>query len=750
MAEHLHLELLGGLRIRRGEQIVTGFVSGKALALMCYLGVTGRPQFRGALAALLWSELPEAAARMNLRHVLANLRQITGEHLLITRESVALDASSVVVDVDVFESALRGAAPGDVERLRAAVSLYAGDFLNGFSVRDAPVWDEWVISQRERLRQLALFALHGLVTHHSERAEIGAALDYATRLLQLDPWREEAHRQVMLLLAESGQPGAALAQYETCRRILQDELGVEPDEETIVLHERIKVGEIVPRLPLRPSSNLTVPPTTLLGREGDIDAIAGLLQQPNCRLLTLLGPGGVGKTRLALEVATQLVPDFEGVWLVELAPVRRPDMLSTAIAQVLELRESGRQSLLERIIVQLRDRHTLLLLDNFEHLLHAAPAVGELLAGCRDLKILVTSRAALRVRGEHEFHVSPLAVPDLAAPLAGKDVSPASIVGYAAIALFVRHAASVWPGFALTHENAAAVAEICCRLDGLPLALELAAARIKLLSPQGIKARLGNRLALLTGGAIDLPTRQQTLRKTIQWSYDLLAPADQALFRRLAVCVGSYGLEDAQAVCNLDVRGAEWIIDAFETLLDRSLLRMAGSRDGEQRFDMLETIHEYAAEQLEASGEAEAVRRRHAAYFLAMAEVAEPHLQGAEQRSWLDRLELDHDNLRAALQWTLGSGEADMALRLSAALGEFWWPRGFISEGRRWLEGALELPGTAPAQHEQKRCTGPASWPTPTATTSNRSSCSKKAWADIARSTTLPVSHVCCVVWRLQ
>lgn len=698
MADELHLELLGGIGVRQGASPVTGFVSSKALAILCYVAVTARPQYRTALAALFWSELPEAAARMNLRHVLSNLRHVAGAYLVITRDTVAFKSDAAVVDVAQFEAGLSGVGAGEIGRLREAVAFYGGDFLHGFSLRDAPAWDEWVVSQRERLRQLALYALHALVTYHNARGENGAALDYATRLLQLDPWREEAHRQLMLVLSETGQPGAALAQYETCRRMLDEELGVEPDEETTALYDRIRAGEIVPRQPAPVQNNLLVPPTPLIGREAELEAIADLLAQPAVRLLTLLGPGGVGKTRLALEVAASQLPAFAGgVFLVELATVREPARVPIMIAQVLGIRETGEQPVVEHIKAQLRGKHVLLLLDNFEQILPAAPMLSELLAACPALKLLVTSRAALHVRGEQEFEVPPLAVPDFATLPAGQDWSPVTVAPYAAVDLFVRRAANVWPGFKLSADNAAAVAEICSRLDGLPLALELAAARVKLLSPHAIKARLGNSLALLKDGANDLPARQQTLRDAIEWSYELLASDEQTVFRRLAVFVGSCSLDDAQTVCNLDERSSGWIFDRLAVLIDHSLLRVVAHEHGEQRFEMLETIREYATEQLEASGEHQAVRRRHAAHFLRLAELAEPRLQGAGQRSWLDRLELEHDNLRAALRWSRDA-EPETALRLAAALGEFWWPRGHLSEASTWLADALERgPNAAPA-----------------------------------------------------
>jgi predicted ATPase len=408
------------------------------------------------------------------------------------------------------------------------------------------------------------------------------------------------------------------------------------------------------------------------------------------RLLTLTGPGGVGKTRLALQVAENLSGDYaDGVFVVALAPLSDPTLVVSTIARPLGVSEVGGQPLLETLTAHLRSRQVLLLLDNFEHLLAAAPVVAELLATCRRLNVLVTSRAALHVRGEHEFPVQPLALPDATRP---SDVTMLSRV--AAVALFVQCAQGVRAAFALTAGNASTVAAICTRLDGLPLALELAAAHCKLLAPQALLRRLGSRLGLLTGGARDLPARQQTLRATLAWSYDLLEASERALFRRLAVFVGGCTLEAAAAVCHAP--GHPDVLEGLAALADKNLLRLEQQAEGEPRFGMLETIQEYAWERLEASGEANELRRRHAVYYLELAEAAHKGARAAERDVWFERLERELNNLRAALGWAQETGEAEIGLRLAGALWWVWNRLGYLSEGRTWAEGLLALQESRP------------------------------------------------------
>ena len=436
------------------------------------------------------------------------------------------------------------------------------------------------------------------------------------------------------------------------------------------------------------NNNLPVQLTSLIGREQQVAAACALLSRPEVRLLTLLGPGGVGKTRLGVQIATELVDAFvDGICFVPLAPISGPDLVVPSIARTFGLGETGDRSLLELLKAYLREQQLLLLLDNFEQVVAAAPVVTELLVTCPDLKVLVTSRTSLRVRGEREFPVPPLALPDPKHLPAIEDLSQ-----YSSVALFVERALALKPDFQLTTANAHAIAEICARLDGLPLAIELAATRVKLLPPQALLARLGSRLQVLTEGARDVPERQQTLRNAIKWSYDLLSTNEQRLFRRLSVFVGGCTLAAVEEVCEALGDVATNVLEGVASLIDKNLLQQVEDVNGEPRLVMLETIREYGLECLAASeeaGEAEATRLAHANYYLQLAEETEQKLRSAQQAIWLERLEREHDNLRTALRWLVEREEVEMALRLGGAMCQFWAMRGHLSEGRQWLEGIL-------------------------------------------------------------
>ncbi len=418
-------------------------------------------------------------------------------------------------------------------------------------------------------------------------------------------------------------------------------------------------------LDARPN-NLQTQPTPLLGREREVEQVCAQLRREGVRLLTLTGPGGTGKTRLALQGAADLLDDYkDGVFFVALAPLSDPTLVVSTIAQALGVKESGGRSVLQCLQDYLREKTLLLALDNFEQVAAAAPQVAGLLADAPRLNILVTSRIPLHLRGEHEFAVPPLALPDF------KHLPAlAALTQYAAVELFIERAQAVRPDFAVNNDNAPAVAEICVRLDGLPLAIELAAARVKLLSPQAMLVRLEEPLKLLTGGARDLSARQQTLRGAIAWSYDLLDENEKRLFRRLAVFVGGCTLEAAEAVCHGGVDLRADVFDGIASLVDKSLLRQEEAPDGEPRFFMLETIREYAQERLTESGEE--LQNRHAEFFLNFAEQAEIEIHGFQQLKWLDRLEVEHDNLRAALGWLTHNSKAQLGLRLAGALTDFW------------------------------------------------------------------------------
>jgi predicted ATPase/DNA-binding winged helix-turn-helix (wHTH) protein len=437
--------------------------------------------------------------------------------------------------------------------------------------------------------------------------------------------------------------------------------------------------------------NLPVSRTGFVGREKEVAAAKELLLRPEVRLVTVTGPGGIGKTRLAVEVAWALSQQFSGgIHFVPLAALGDPALIATVIVQTLGLRGPASQSpieLLKESLCSSSGGPMLLLLDNFEHLLQAAPTVAELLVIGPNLKILATSRAALHIYGENEFTVSPLALPD---PLRVPPVQELSECP--AVALFVQRAVTAKPGFELNRENAAAVAEICARLDGLPLAIELAAARLKILSTASLLTRLASRLQILTGGARDLPQRQQTLRAAMDWSYDLLNPAEQKLFRRLSVFVGGCNLESAEAVCDTKADLDLDLLDGMASMVDKSLVLHAPPASGEARFVMLETIREYALEKLEVSGEASATRRAHAAYCLVLAEESPSEQAEAQAGGQMDRFAAEYGNFRSALEWLTDTGDAEWGLRLGAALFRFWERREYLTEGRARLGKLLDLP----------------------------------------------------------
>ncbi len=471
-------------------------------------------------------------------------------------------------------------------------------------------------------------------------------------------------------------------------------------------------------------TNLVAPPTPLIGRDQELATVTRLFQDADARLVSLTGPGGTGKTRLALGIAGELIDAFpDGVFLVDLSTVRDPALVLPAIASALNLREVSPGTLRETLTDYLAPKRMLLVLDNCEQIISAASDIASLLAACPRLAILATSRESLRIGAEREFPVLPLGIPPATDTPLLEDLAQTP-----AVALFVSRATAIDPGFALTAENAAVIAEICRRLDGLPLAIELAAARIRLLPPRALLARLEQQLPLLTGGARDLPNRQQTMRNTIAWSYDLLDDAEQALFRRLAVFVGGFALEAAEWIAGSDEGDSETstplprhpdtpppaldTLGLLASLVAKSLVIAGGHENAADRFRMLETIREYGLEQLAARGQEVEARQRHANWCLALAVDAGPNVRGLDAAVWLEVLEREHANLRAALAWLVERGNGAQLARLAGALGQFWKEHAHYAEGRRWLELALDLGRDAPPADRLRVLTavGTLSW----------------------------------------
>ncbi|MBC7899837.1 MAG: protein kinase [Saprospiraceae bacterium] len=464
-------------------------------------------------------------------------------------------------------------------------------------------------------------------------------------------------------------------------------------------------GKDLRRQNLRPN-NLSEYYSPIIGREVEIASIISFLRKAEIRLLTMTGIGGTGKTRLAQAIAEEALLSFnDGVFFIEMADVTDPEFIASTIAQPLGVKDPGSLPLLGVLKDHLRDKEMLLVLDNFEQVVDAAPQISDLLSSTNRLKILVTSRSILHVTAETEFAVPPLSTPENAEKLSFEELSRSE-----AVRLFVERAKTAKANFQLSEENASVVGEICNRLDGLPLAIELAAARVRILSPSSILARLENTLGLLTGGAQDLPKRQQTMRGAVDWSYDLLTEHEKALFRRLSVFAGGLRLDAAEAVVagagsaveikivplTIGELLATDVLDGITSLIDKSLLVQKEQIDGDSRFRMLEVVRDYALESLESADESDAVRRRHAEHFVAFGEQAEPFVQAAQSAKWLDRLEEEHDNLRAAMRWSL-ENEPAMAVRLAVALRNFWLLHSHLTEGYAWLKAALEKCGEPPA-----------------------------------------------------
>ena len=490
--------------------------------------------------------------------------------------------------------------------------------------------------------------------------------------------------------------------YPHTVRSLSAALGLsQPEQDALIRLVRAVETEPAPppRPPAEPITALPVPPTPLFGRDQVRQEVSDLLSRPGLRLITMTGPGGVGKTRLAVEIAASSAAAFpDSVVLVSLASLTDYTLVVPAIAQAFGIREASGRSVRDALRMNLANKRLLLVLDNFEHVLEAAPEIAELLAACNELKLLVTSRSPLRLRGEQEFPVPPLAVPGVGAITPSADV----VTAFASVVLFVARAQAADPSFRLTDANAPAVAEICRRLDGLPLAIELAAARIKLFSPEALLDRLQNRLTLLTGGARDLPDRQRTMRDAIAWSFGLLSPEEQALFRRLGVFVGGFTLDAAESVMAGFSQPRVDVIDAIASLVDKSLLRSLEGPDGGTRFGMLETIREYALEQLEREGETAVAHDRHADYFVAVAEHAAVPEYTPEEAMYARRLEPEFPNVRTALGWLLDEAPAELdgprrALRLAGAMTRFWGIRGYLRESHTWIERALNAAPVEPS-----------------------------------------------------
>ncbi len=713
----LKISLIGSPEVRWDESHLP--ISRRQTRSLLYrLATRLVPVPRAQLCYLFWPDLPEANARRNLTHVLTLVRRgLPQPHLLVADDqTVALEPGAVWSDTEAFVQLIQtGDARQRPAALRKALDLCRGPFLEGFALPNCPEFENWLDQERAVWERRVDDALAAIVESQTAARDYPGAIAATRHALERNPLAEEMHRRLITLYAAIGNRSAALRQFEDCCAVLKQELGVAPLLETQAIYDAVREGRSP--LPAVPEENVpatiqtseptpgphpaptehaqaktftgTIPilPSPLIGRAALIADLVAFLGKPETRLITLVGPGGTGKTRMALAAADALETKFtDGAVFVPLAPLRDSALVPQAIADALGLGERDDQTPLERIQASLRQRELLLVLDNFEHIIDAAPIVAILLRGTLRLKILVTSRTLLKVSGEQAYSVPPLALPD---PI--HIPPPDELAKVGAVALFLARVCERVPGFALNETNAADIAAICTRLDGLPLAIELAAARAALLSPRMLLARLDQRLQLLTIGARDLPERQRTLRATIDWSFALLDPGEQLLFGRLAVFARGWTLAAAEAVVEAVGPLAISVLDGLQALVDKHLVLYAPGSDGEPRFSMLETFREYALERLHERGELAPAQAAHAEFFCNLVKQAEPLLHGPQQIEWFERLEEEHPNLRATLTWLLGASDPSHALRMALGLHHFWQVRSHIGEGLGWLNQAMEM-----------------------------------------------------------
>jgi predicted ATPase/DNA-binding SARP family transcriptional activator len=719
----LSIHLFGPFAVRVNGEPMPCLRSRKEQSLLALLALRhGREIERAWLAGTLWSDTPASRALATLRRALYDLRRALGV------AAACLDSPTphtlrlvppAEADVVAFDAAT---TRGDVASLEVAVALYRGPLLEGCE-------EEWVFEERRAREQTHLTALERLAEHAMGHGEHASAVHYLRRMVTIEPLREAAQRALMTALAAGGNYAAALQTYRDLRLLLHGELNTEPAPETSTLFQQIRaearrrssIGRREGAVADAPSTTHLMPPTCqiprpltgLIGRESEVQQTRSALAA--ARLVTLTGAGGVGKTRLAIQVAEEVTDDYrDGVRFVELGALMDPTLVPQTVAAVLGIREQSGRSLTETLRKFLGPMHLLLVLDNCEHLTEAcASLAGTLLHDAPDLRVLVTSRQAMGLMGERLLRVASLSFPDPHAPGLGCR-SPEALMAHAAVRLFVERAVAATSAFALTERNAPAVVQVCARLDGIPLAIELAAARMKALSVEQLNERLDCCFQLLTGGSRTALPRHQTMRGLIDWSYDLLSEPERTLLRRLSVFAGGWTLETAEAICRdfglgtkpeaiqnpkSEIQNVD-VLDLLTSLVDKSLVVVDEPR-GRTRYRLLETVRQYARDRLLETEEATPVRGRHRDFFLAQGEKAEPRLSGPEQATWLDWLESERDNFRAALVWALDS-DPEAALRLAGALVQFWLVRGHWTEGREALERALERGVKTPAEVRAK------------------------------------------------
>lgn len=690
MADEVHIDLLGGFHVAvGGRDVATGaWRLRKARSILKLLALTpGHRLHRDQVYELLWPDRDPAAAANNLHQVLHAVRRALatagtpGDVVALRDDLVVLGPDGGVhVDLDALEGAARRAeTSGATADYRAALALAEPDLLP----EDA--FEPWTEGTRSAIgvrRSTLRLGLAGALEQAGRTVE---AIEVLNALIAEDPLNEPGHRALMGALASVGRRREALEAYERLRDVLRGDAGSDPDPQTRELYRTLLAGSVEesPAPAALPRHNLPAQMTTFIGRDREVAEVEALLAR--CRLLTLTGPGGCGKTRLALAVAARRTDAVrDGVWFVDLAALTDPRFVTDAVAAALGIRLPANDRTQHALVVQIAARDVLLVLDNCEHLIEACAAlVTEVLTHCPGVKVLATSRETLHAYGERTWRVPSLALPDVL-----RLPAPAELGRFPSVQLFVERAAEALPQFRLDQDNAAAIAQICFRLDGMPLALELAAARVRMLAPRQIAERLDDALTLLGQGVRHTITRQQTLLATLQWSHQLLDPGERLLFRRLSVFAGGFSLAAVEEVCAGGIDD-EAVLDLLGRLIDKSLVLV--ERDGDEtRYRLLEVIRQYARDRLRAAGELAQTEDRHRDFYLALAESQDPETStGVPAIGGTSLpLEADHDNLRSALRSALGS-DPDCALRLAVALRRFWVERGYLAEGRRLLDDAL-------------------------------------------------------------
>ncbi len=687
----LRLMLLGELQITLNDQPVTGFDSNKARALLCYLAVTGQTHFRASLLGLLWGEMPETEAKANLRTTLSNLRKLVGDHLDITRQTAAFNQTEPHwLDVNAL---IQGAdLDCEIPELETVAALYHGDFLAGFQVKEAYAFEEWVLMQRERFREIAIQLLHTIVTHYTTQGprSYQTAITYIRRLLELEPWREEAHRQLMLVLARTGQRSAALAQYQTCQRLLKDELEIEPMPETQKLYQRIRAIGTGPR------HNLPLQPTKFVGRETELERIAEHWANPACRLLTLLGPGGVGKTRLAMEAASQhLSHFFEGVYFVALASVTEPGLLVSTLANAINFTFYSKQSPRTQLLNYLQEKELLLILDNFEYLLPDPQAVeaealdllAEILSHAPGVTLLITSRERLNLRSEWLLEVEGLIFPE---PASGAYKRAKQWANYSALQLFYQRARQL-QAQSLSEGETAAVAHICQLVEGLPLGIELAATWSRNYSFQEIGQQIERNLDFLATTQRDMPARHRSLRAVFDHSWQILPDQEQLILERLTIFQGNFSREAAETVI-----GAT--LPVLSALIDKSLLR----REGAGRYEIHQMIRQYGVEKLQEAplilAEVQAI---HSRYYLNFIRAREAVLKGNQRQTVLAEIAQEIDNIRSAWLWVVAQNDFERIDECLDSLYTFYSLQSWYQEGAEAFMKAAEALSGVPQDTNQ-------------------------------------------------